>query len=331
MEEMTAAVAQVFRDLGLTVHAPADGDEPSGLTVRVPTSDGTLHVYVDVRHRSQPLGPTELHKWADSARHPTVLAVPSVTRSQAARYRAAQVNFVDSGGNAHLDFPGFRVVVEGRKPTVHVKNGHDLPPILNAAGLKVAFVLLVRPDSASVSYDHLAQLALVSKGSVTGAMHNLRRRGHLFGEGSQRRVTNAARLADDWVDGYTRSLRPRLRSTELHGPDPDWWLASSTLLDDSSMAGGAALAHFGAPLRPDRTILFGTPPWKEARRAGRLSNDGPTNVILRERFWSKDVHGADSFAPRLLAYAEATSGGDPREDEAARRLWPDGAGSLVGG
>jgi len=231
------------------------------------------------------------------------------------------INYVDSGGNAFLNFPGFHVHIEGRKPRLRANQGTSAQPAsTNPAGLKVTFVLLVAPESIGFSHVRLAALAQVSKGSVTNTLVDLRERGHVFGERGSRTLIDWDRLAQDWVDGYIRDLSPRLKELELSGPKPDWWTRHWVHTATGIIGGGSALAQFGAELRPDRTILYGDPPWREIRREARLTQDGEATVILRERFWSADLLPADKFVAPLLAYADALAGGDPREAAAAQEL-----------
>ncbi|HEX8973535.1 type IV toxin-antitoxin system AbiEi family antitoxin [Oryzihumus sp.] len=322
MENLTAWVEEALRDLGLDVVRPMASDAAPDLIVRLPTSKGIVKANVDVKMRAAPLGPAEVMKWLAQHPAPSILAMPHVTSEQGRRYRIAGVQYVDSGGNAYIHQPGFHVQVEGRRPQIAGwTSGHTKPPSMNASGLKVVFVLLTRPHLASAPYELLATLADVSKGTVNNTLNDLRRRGYLIGDRGDRRLVDAAKLADDWVNGYARDLRPKLDEVALSGPPPQWWLDAWVSGRDGALGGGPALTHYGAPLRADRTVLYGTPPWKIARQLGRLTREGPPNVILRERFWSAELLGDQTVVPPLLAYADALTSDDPREVEVARELW----------
>lgn len=315
MDLLTDVVAEVLREFGVeTESGPV-------LVATVPTQRGSVQAEVDVKTRSQPLSPAEAARWLDSRPAGAILALPAIPRARGDQYRALGVNYVDSGGNAFLSFPGFRVQIEGRKPRVTLESGtRARPASTNPAGLKVAFVLLVDPGSIATSHERLAALALVSKGTVTNALADLRRRGHVFGEAEKRVLIDEDRLAKDWVDGYVRDLRPRLRELELRGPGAAWWTRNWRDAAVGVIGGGAALAELGADLRPDRTVLYGLPPWQEIRREARLSRDGEASVVLRERFWSGDLLSEARLVPPLLAYADALADAEPREMTAAGEL-----------
>ncbi|WP_262851390.1 type IV toxin-antitoxin system AbiEi family antitoxin [Mumia quercus] len=320
MDSLTERIVDVLRDVDLVVDLPdgTDADHPD-LVVRIPTSHGESELWIDVKDRSTPIGLAEIHSWETEVPRPYVLAVPYVSPEQGRRYRAAGIQYVDSGGNAYLSQPGYYLHVEGRRPTVHGRpRRRGKRPSTNAAGLRVVFVLLVSPRTAAMPYERIATLAQVSKGSATNAMDDLRDLGFLVGDRSDRRIVDVARLRRSWVDNFARDLLPRLEQTEVAGPDPSWWATSPLAPRDGVVGGGTALAHLGAPLRPERTVVYGEPPWREARRVGRLSRDGAPNVILRERFWSPELRPDDRFVPSLLAYADGLASDDPREVEVAR-------------
>lgn len=194
----------------------------------------------------------------------------------------------------------------------------------NPAGLRAVFALLLRPTLLAEPYETLAEMAMISKGSATNAVLDLRERGHVLGERRDRILTDVARLGRDWVDGYIDVLRPRLEERRLRGPEPTWWRHSwFSDGDDSRLGGGLALAHLGAPIRPDHAVVYGTPPWAQVRRGARLSQQGEAEVILRQRFWSPELDTDLPYVPPLLAYADAMAGGDPRETEVARELGGD--------
>lgn len=322
MDILTDRILEVLRELGIEAQRGSGrGTKAEDIIVAIPVRAGTTEAVVDAKWRSQPLSPPEALRWRRRRADNAILALPSIPKQRGDQYRSLGINYVDSGGNAFLNFPGFHVHIEGRKPRLRVNQGTSAQPAsTNPAGLKVAFALLVAPDSIGLSHERLAALAQVSKGTVTNTLVDLRERGHVFGERGSRTLIDWDRLAKDWVDGYIRDLSPRLKELELSGPEPDWWARHWVHPATGTIGGGSALAQLGADLRPDQTILYGDPPWREIRRDARLTREGGATVILRERFWSADLMAEDKFVAPLLAYADALAGGDPREASAAQDL-----------
>lgn len=331
MVSLTDRIADVLRDLDLVVdlHDGADVHRPD-LVVRIPTSHGESALWIEVKDRSTPIGIAEIRDWQTRVPGPSVLAVPYVSPEQGRRYRAAGIQYVDSGGNAYVSQPGYYLNVEGRRPTFRRRaERRGKRPSANAAGLRVTFVLLVSPAAAAMPYEQIAKLAKVSKGSTTNAMEDLRDLGYLVGDRSDRRVVDVARLRRSWVDGFARDLLPRLEHAEVAGPEPSWWTTSHLAPRGGVIGGGTALAQLGAPLRAERTVVYGDPPWREARKIGRLSREGTPNVVLRERFWSPELRPDDRFVPSLLAYADGLASDDPREVEVARAAFEEDVADVV--
>lgn len=305
---------------GVEISPVGDPDAGADLFALIPgCGSEPLKVPVELKFRSQPLGVAEADRWAHRRVGPVILAQPSVPRGRGSQYRALGINFIDSGGNAYLNFPGFQVHVEGRKPRLEAGPARRIASASTTpAGLKVIFAVLIRPDAVEMSYETLAVLAGTSKGSVTNAITDLRRRGHVAELAGKRRLIDPDRLARDWIDGYVRDLAPRLQELELAGPAADWWI-QDWHEPEGTLSGGVALAAMGGDIRPDRTVVYGQPPWYAIRQGARLSRDGEAPVILRERFWSPDLLD-DRVVPPLLAYADALTSGDPREAEVAQDL-----------
>lgn len=309
MDELNSALGDAFHELGIVVL-----DET---TVEVPTHPTPTRVRVDARWRAQPLGVTEAERWRNGQPQPVILALAHVPAGIGQHYRRLGINYIDSGGNAYLDLPGFRAHIEGRKPRVSCAiSTRAAPPAGTPAGLKVIFALLIAPDLVRQTHEDIARLSTASKGTVTNTLTDLRRRGHLYGEREQRALLETDRLARDWVGAYLRDLQPRLKTTTLNGPPPTWWTKNP---HGGQLSGGTALAQLGATLEPDRTLLYGDPPWAAIRTGGRLTRDDGSPVTLRQRFWSPELVSG-SFVPPILAYADGMSSLDPQEVDAAREL-----------
>lgn len=322
MSELNEQIADALRDLGLAVKIPprSYGDGPD-LVVTLPTAHGDTRSAVEVKQRGA-MTTVDLEKWRSRYPNGAILGSDYVTRAQARRLQAAGIDYIDAVGNAHISRPGLRIHVEGRLPdrsALPTKVG-QLPLVLGPASLRIVFTLLIKPTLVSATFDDLAELAGVSKGTVHNAMNDLVERGHLTGTRRDRHMVDIPKLTEIWVDGFATQLLPRLATTVLAGPDPQWWAKPSHRHQDITIGGGPALTHYGGSLRPDRTIVYGPEPWRAARKLGRLTTHGQQNIILRERFWSPNLIPDTQFVHPLLAYADALAGGDSREIEVARDL-----------
>ena len=141
-----------------------------------------------------------------------LLLAPYIRRQQAAVLERAPVDYLDLAGNAHLEFPGLFVHVEGRKPD----NERTAAPRRPHKGwIKTVMAILVQPALANAPYRVLAVHAGVALGTIAGCMHDLAARGLLLTRKGGRRVTDREALMALWVQAYIDGLRPRLTQRRL--------------------------------------------------------------------------------------------------------------------
>lgn len=318
--QLEEEVVRRLAELGVTVDRQDRGGT-ARLVASVPTRESptTLQVEIDEGHASSRLL-TQSH----GATEPQVLvARRAISSTLGERLRAAGVPYIDTAGNAWLSWPGFHVLVDGRKADLPPRTGaRRTPPAFRPAGLRLLFALLVRPDLLDEPLRAMAAAAEISVGATHAAVKDLRNGGHLYERASGQLVlTRPGRLADLWITHYLSTFGDRVHEEQVEGPPPDWWLRESVDVGDAQFGGETALAMLGYPLRPGATVVYGRPPWGAVRKAGRLRTGGAPTVILRERFWSPTLLGSSRTTPSLLVYADAMASGDGRQAEVAQQMW----------
>lgn len=318
--ELSTVLAARLRELDLRVEPPGKPDD-ADLWVTLPTVDGDVRVAVVVA-TTDGVGDHLLERPALRGR---ILGQRHVTRAMGERYRAAGINYVDSGGNAWITRPGFYVSVEGRKPQARAEPGVDRPSrALRLSGLKVAFVLLVKPELLDAPLRELARASKVSLGACHGAVADLRAQKYVLETSTGRNeLVGQERLFRTWVSRYVTDLYPKVEEERLSGPPPSWWLSHPTDWQewDVQLGGEAAMTALGYGLRATTTTLYGDKPWNQARKGARLVRAGEVNVKLRQRFWATDAIGSSRWVPSVLVYADALASGDSRQIEVAEQLW----------
>lgn len=315
---LATTVAQHLSLLGVEV----DASGGSRLRARVPVRTGVLDAVVELHETDGAVAPPR------ASEVPVIVAQRHIPTGLGRRYRQSDVCYIDSGGNAWLTFPGFVVHVQGCSPAYELRPGRERPSrAFRPAGLRVVFALLTRPQLLSATVREIAAASTVSVGAGQAALRDLEAEGFLH-KGRQpdiRVLSDRSRLLKRWVPGYVTELRPRLLEVDLVGPPPTWWMDHHArgVAGDGQIGGEAALAILGYGLRPLITTLYGDEPWHDIRRAGRLTRGAPSNVTLRQRFWSPDVEGREPLVPRLLIYADAVASDDPRQLEVAEAMRRD--------
>lgn len=307
--------------------SPAPGTD---LHMLAPTRDRLTAVEVKLKAKAGAglVDPVESPGSCHSTTY-TVIGLPRVSGTVRGRLRQRGVGYVDSGGNAWIDLPGFHVDVEGRRPVATGLAGADRPSrAFRPAGLRVVFAWLVDAELLDAPVRHVAAVTGVSVGAVSNTARDLEQEGLLATLPSGRRLPHPRRLTVRWVEHFATTLLPVLKSRSLTGPAPSWWMSrTATWVDDipTQLGGEAAAEQRGYGIRATTTTFYGHPPWHALIREGRLKPGTTPNVHLRERFWHQDLGGAGNPLPSLLVYADLLASGDPRQRSAAEELWDDDA------
>ena len=143
-----------------------------------------------------------------------VLLAPYVRRQQAEVLEQAGIDYLDLAGNAHVDLPGVRVHVEGKR----LARAPDTPLAMTPGWVRFVLALLVRPELAQARYREVAAAAGIALGAVPRYRQDLERRGFLLGRRGGSRLARREDLLATWVHGYATTLRPRLKEQRFRTP-----------------------------------------------------------------------------------------------------------------
>jgi len=164
----------------------------------------------------------------------------------AARFRTRKLNYMDSSGNAFLHHLPLHVEISGRKRKSESVSGARP---FQKAGLKLIFVLLTNPATASWTCRRLAAESGIALGAVSLTLKRMEEMGYLKRIGSRKRtLCNPEALLRRWELGFSETLRDRLmlHTCRLTGgldiadlPD----LLRERGLGENILIGGALGAH----------------------------------------------------------------------------------------
>lgn len=293
--------------------------------VDIPTSAGKQRLRVVYRGgaRSELTAP-QWRDLIDGEQGEVVVAHTYVNPQHALRYRQLGVPYIDVAGNAWLQFDGFRVFVDGRRQAAPAAREAPTNRAFTPAGVRVLFVLLVRPDLITAPMRLLANASLASLGSTQQALRSLAQLGYLdWGIRGRSSLRRREQLITEWVSAFAHRLLPKLETREAAGPSPEEWRRLARIEGfPGTIAGEAQLIDL---VRPMTTTIYGVAPWADLVSLARIRPDrGAVNVRFRPRFWDEEVLRLGPNAPELLSYAELVASGDSRQLEIAERLRDDG-------
>jgi hypothetical protein len=268
----------------------------------------------------------QLHRDAEAAKRPLLLATQYVTPPIAETLRRLEQQFIDLAGNAYLNGPGILVYVTGRK--VKELQGTPRPGrAFSAAGLKVVFALFCDPELAGAPYRAIAASAGVALGVVPPVFSDLRLQRYLYVGEKTRRLLTTKRFLDEWALVYARTLRTKTLVVTYVAPKFQTWRDWQLDPRQGRWGGEPAAALLTEYLRPGVLTIYAEklPPRLAVEQrlviAGKLTEERLFEV--RRPFWGKalktDVDA--KTVPPVLVYADLLATGDARCIETAQMIY----------
>ncbi len=287
--------------------------------IRLKRGNEDLLLAVEVKRGLRPatLGATllQLKRLGETA----MLMTDYITPQLAEQLKAQKIAFADTAGNAHIDRPNWLIWIKGEKPVEGAYARQQKGRAFQPSGLRVLFALLCNPALTRENYRTIAKAAGVAHGTVGWVMAELPDLGFVAEIGGQRRLLQAERLLQQWVEAYARLLRPKLLLGRYQADDMDWQAKIDPIRYDAVWGGEYAAAKLTKLLRPATTALYLRDRAVPLMHAARLKPNPAGNVELLTRFWEFDNEPPD-LAPKILIYADLLATGDARCIEVAHTL-----------
>lgn len=215
--------------------------------------------------------------------------------------RRLDAHFVDAAGNAYVASPEWYLDVRGRRRQDQIEATYarlEVPTNLySSKRAQVVFALLTWVDLLGSSVRTVADAAGVSVGIAQSTTNELRRRG-LWPDDESSRST----LIDGWAAAFPETLGRSLTIRGLRAEQFDQFYGPV-------LASGEAAPS--AHLRATTGVVYVDELSTELLMMNRWRTDGPSNLVVRRKFWSRPelLHGE---APPLLVYADLQASDDPR-------------------
>jgi hypothetical protein len=254
--------------------------------------------------------------------HPFLLITGYVPPEAATRLHKGGIQFIDTVGNAFVNQPPLFIFVKGNKPEKE-ETAVPVGRLFKGVGLKIAYLLLCRPELADRPYRELAEMTDVALGTVNGTMTELIRKGFILDMGKKgKKLLDRKTLFERWVAAYPDYLKTKLLLGRFRG-DGDWW--KEVQLDPvlAQWGGEVAAAKLTGYLKPGTVTLYADKNrLTDLVIANRLKKDPLGNVEILERFWppGNGLGEGDTVHP-ILIYADLAAIGDQRTMETARMIY----------
>lgn len=279
--------------------------------------------------------PTNLGVLLDLARtttRPLLVCAEYINPMQAEKLKAANVQFIDTVGNAYIKQLNCFIFSKGNKPDAPLKDRHE---VVNRAfeptGLKVIYAFLTKPELVTAPYREIAQYTGVALGAIGRILDGLKAVDFLVDMRGVRTLTNTKRLLNRWAEAYIDRLRPKLFVGIYETDMPEWWKTVALENYGGWMGGERAAAEVTGALRPEQTIMYLPAEAEQAFFiAARLQQvkqlvalDKAQLITIYRPFWLEAPPGRAGYAHPVLVYADLLATADPRNLEVAERLYEE--------
>lgn len=319
MDDLITSVHDQLQKLGVTptirhrAARPPVSDDPTPVEIfEVDLRRGPAHGAYTVLcgRRIRPRDATLLHY---EGRSDALVWTDHISPQTAESFRDLGVQFVDSTGNAWLEFGNAIIDVRGQRPA---KQSTPSTPatsnLFSPNRSRVIFALLAWPHLQGATQQEISKAAKVSVGLTNGTLKMLRQEGY---DGS---APSRRRLLDRWADAYPLGLGKSLElgrfRSEAARPHLDVRVKSPAFLSGESAVDDL--------LKPITLTLYVPDLEKSLIGLNRWRTDRTPNVFVRRQFWRTPValgldHGLH-VAPWPLVYADLLTSDDPRVRGAAK-------------
>lgn len=238
--------------------------------------------------------------------------------------RLSEINYLDVAGNCFIKAAGHLLFIQGRKATSVTPT---IKPPFGKSGLRLLFILLIRPDAINLSLRELAEQSGVSIGTAQSTIDYLKKSGYMIAVDAQRRkLVQLEKLREQWVSRYTTALKPGLMLGRFRLPkdiSPDNW-QKLVLQSGTYWSGEAAADALTNNLRPGTLTLYTEEDQSGLRQKYRLLPDPNGAIDVYRLFWKATAPTTVvPTVPPLLIYADLLATTDPRTLEIARHIYQD--------
>lgn len=310
---MLAEWLERLNELGFEAQAEPDGPARGGVGRAV------LHLARGARRRDYTLRyghNVPLSAIGRSEDGPTPLVLTTyVAPKTADAFRRAEIQYLDSAGNAWIEFADVLIDVRGRpRPVTDTRPRQATGNLFSSGRAQVVFALLAWPQLWSASQRDLAQAAGVSVGQVNSTLKLLKQGGYTR-TGTR---PGQADLLDLWAAAFPTGLAHRITLARYNSEKP----VRRKDLNSAVVSGAAAVPDL---VRSLDSVLYVDEFDPRMAVANRWRSDGEPNVTIRRRFWEDPTATTGStskVAPWPLVYADLLASDDPRERSAAKE-WRD--------
>ncbi len=327
LEQAVVAINQVIGQRLTIAREHYDNDQDFlGATLYL-NNQGTLYAQVKKWAAHSNIG-TVINQLKQCPEPNVVLAADYITPQKGKALKQAEVQFIDTAGNAYINQGNIFVYVMGNKPEV-IAATEKPGKAFQTAGMKVVYAFLLKPELLNAPYRTIAEQAGTALATVGAVIRDLAAMGYIraSADKDKRVLQEKGKLIDQWAEAYPHVLRNKHHIGTFTTNKPDWWKNINPAGLNAQWGGEVAAEKYTNYLNAAHTTTYiKKAEMGELMRAGKLRKMRPNErrlsvADLYEPFWTKYLAEGDDLVHPLIVYADLISTADPRNIETAQRVY----------
>lgn len=249
---------------------------------------------------------------------PLLLVSAYITPNAKLLLQQENVAYADAAGN---------VFIADDQLLLHIETGRTekvYPAVNNRAftktGLKVLYLLLQHPNYINEPYRYIAEKAATGLDTINKVYKALLKEKYILPlNGKKYKWNKREQLLLSWVEGYTKTLKPRLQQRTFRPleKEKDW---KEYMLPAATCWGGANTGDLLTDhLIADKWTVYTKQDYKVLMKELKWIPDPNGNIQVLEKFWEEKCE--KNHVPPLIAYADLVDSDDPRYMETAKMIY----------
>jgi hypothetical protein len=251
-----------------------------------------------------------------------ILIVRQVTNEIATELKKANIQFMDTAGNAYINAKPIFVYVKGNRIKQDILKPKPIR-VFQKTGLKVLFVILSKPEIINEPLRNIAYAADTALGTVAYIFEDLKKLGYLYERKKpNRKLINRDELIKKWVENYNEILRPTIIRGRYTTNKVEWWKDVNPGEVGIYWGGEVGANLVTKYLKPDIKTIYTEQSINKLILKNKLLKDKNGDVEILDKFWHFNYEEEWMYVvPPILMYADLVRIPDQRNHETAVRIY----------
>ncbi len=250
---------------------------------------------------------------------PLIVIADYITPKAKELLRMNGISYADTAGNMFLKTNSVYILIQTNNTNRDKIKTNTRA--FNPAGLKVIYQFLTNPEYINKPYRFIGNKANVTIATVGVVLKDLLREKYIIRKNDKEyEFQNREKLFQEWVKGYNRKLKPKLRQKRYKWLNKKQNWRKVKLPKQTFWGGANAAEKLTEYLIAENIEIYTGLNFAEVMKSLKLLPDASGEIIITEIFW-KDQVQKEIYVNPMLIYADLVNEGNARYLETADLIY----------